>query len=447
MLLLSVCICPLQAESGSLDEAADKHRAQIEAGGAKRNTWIDYIKIEAWRGNYIAALEALENYRGKFGADKNYHKEKARVLAWANRPTTAQAINGPLLEKYPDDYEINYTRTVILKNNRQPQAALDSLATLKRLRPNSKDTSDAIRFVKTPLRHNMNLGLYFYNDSDDIHINRYELYGNYFLQPTTRVGAGYNYEYLKANVGSGFDTVDGQRSIHHTKGWLSIAHRLNPQWAIEARLGRGEMDNNTDFTYYKVRLDWQPQDNLSFWYDLERDVYSVSPRAISHRILQTGHKVHVEWQPNLKYTFVGEAAYGDFNDTNERQEIILSPRRQFLRSEKFNLDLGVSAQWISFDKDLGFGYYDPQNYRRFAATAFGYWKINDDNGISIAASLGWHKDEDISSYKLGEDIALHGYFGIYKNWMLRARLGWADRGNQAGGYDGASTYLTITRRF
>jgi len=79
-------------------------------------------------------------------------------------------------------------------------------------------------------------------------------------------------------------------------------------------------------------------------------------------------------------------------------------------------------------------------------TAFSYWKIDDDNGISAALSLGRHKDETMPSYKFGEDAVVEGYFGIFRDWYLRAHAGFAERYNTSGSYNGLSLSASLMRR-
>jgi hypothetical protein len=57
------------------------------------------------------------------------------------------------------------------------------------------------------------------------------------------------------------------------------------------------------------------------------------------------------------------------------------------------------------------------------------------------------KDESMGSFQDGEDISAEGYFGIYSDWMLKARIGYASRRLASGAFDGWSGGLTLTRRF
>jgi len=436
-----------QMWGGDLDEAAATFRSYCDRHPDDKQVLLDYIKVETWRGDYAVALKALERYRERFGEEEVYQREKARLLAWAGRPTEAMYINNALLDIYPDDYELNYTRTVALKGGNQPREAVESLAKLEAVRPESEDTADINRYIRTSLRSNINLGAFYANDSDDISIRRLELFGAHFLSPETQLQAGVEGEDLRAKRGSGLETASGHSQISHKKLWVGAEHRYNPKLLLSGRLGSGKVSGKSKHGIYRLGLVYQPADNWRVNLRHDRDLYALSPRSVSLKIRQSNSSLNLSWQPNLQYFIDGGGSYSRFSDNNSRWEFQFAPRRAVYRGEDVNLDLGVSGHWFGFKKDLNNGYWDPEWYRRYAATAFSYWKIDDDNGISAALSLGWHKDDSMSSYKFGEDVVLDGFFGIYRDWMLRVRLGYAERfGEAGGGYDGYTAYVTIVRR-
>lgn len=431
-----------------LDQSAKDYKLYLKRHPKEKAVWIEYARVESWRGNYPAAIDALEHYRKTFGDSEEYRREKARVLAWAERPTEAMQLNDPLLQAHPDDYELNYTNTVALNNARRPGDAVNSLKILQRLRPDSKDTRDITRVVRTPLRSNVNLGISYYRDSDHIHITRTSLYGEYVLNPKTRLLAGAGDNYLTADIGSGYETAGGETSIHHSELWVGVRHRFNPLAQVEAVVGGGHIQRGGgSYTPYHVTLDLQPRDNLKFELERQRELYSVSPRAVSLGIKHNINRASMEWQPDLRWVVDAEATGESYSDGNKSWSATIAPRRAILRTQKWNIDLGVSGQWMGFDTDPGNGYWAPSSYKRYAATGFFYYKLSDDDGISLVTSLGWHKDNTQSSFDFGHDVAVEGIFGLYKDWQLRVTLGHADRRQPTGAYRGFSAEAVLTRRF
>lgn len=324
---------------------------------------------------------------------------------------------------------------------------MGSLATLERLKPGAKESADIEKLVKTPLRSNLNLDTNFYDDSDHVRIFRSELSGEWVVSPVTRLSAGTQYEELWARAGSGLERRDGGERIRDNNVWAGIRHRFSPGVAADARVGAGFIEGGSQFPLYRLDLDLQPLDTLSFRLTHNRDLYDVSPRAVSLGIKRGATRLQAQWQPNLLYTLDLSGEYDTFSDNNRRWEATLAPRRAVLRTEKFNLDLGLLGWWFGFDKDLNNGYYDPGTYQRYAVTGYGYWKINENNGLSLFAAVGVQKDETMSSFQDGEDLSAEGIFGIFSDWMLKVRAGYTNRRLASGAYDGFSGGLTLTRRF
>ena len=108
----------------------------------------------------------------------------------------------------------------------------------------------------------------------------------------------------------------------------------------------------------------------------------------------------------------------------------------------------MSGRWFGFDRDPGNGYYAPSLYQRYALTAFTYWKISDDDGVSVAVSYGPYKDNTQSGFRRGGDIVAEGFFGLYRDWFLDVKAGFSSYGGgPTAGYRSRTFELGLTRRF
>ena len=434
--------------AGRLNASAAGYQRYLAAHPDNAAAMLEYVQVEIWRGDYGKAKDVLDDYRTRFGEDARYQGLLARLLARAEWPDAATAVYQPLLAANPRDYGLNYTRTLALRAGNRPAEAIDSLGVLQELRPDSQDTADVIRFVRTPSRSHVRGSVSYYDDSDDIAILRLSADGRYVLDSKrTAVMLGYDHERLRARVGSGLDTIDGRSRIQFQELWLGVEHRFTPRVLGGARPGAADVQRGSRIGTYQLYLDLDPADNIALRLERKRALYDLSPRAVSLGIVQNGNLLSAHWRPDLRWFVDGQAGWSDFSDDNQKWQLVLAPRRAVVRHEHFNLDLGVSGEWFGFDRNLNNGYYDPEFYRRYAMTAFSYWKIDDDNGISAALSLGWHKDESMPSYKFGEDVVVEGFFGIYRDWYLRMHAGYAERYQQAGSYDGLSLSAALMRRF
>lgn len=440
-------IARLEAWKGEIDAAAKQYQAYLDKNPQVQLVWIEYVEVQTERGNYALAMELLEQYRERFGENAAYQKQKARTLAWADRPTPSLSIVSDLEPTMPDDYELGYTRTVALAGAHRPSDALKSLADLVKLGPDSKETVDIQRYIKTPLRSNVNFSFAYQKSSDHITIKRAGVDGEYVINPETRIFGGTDKQWLHANAGSGFEKVNGSQNLGYERGWLGIRHRLSPQVSLDAQVGAGDADGRGNLIY-EVGADLQPKDELSMRVFRRQDIYAVSPRAADLGVLRRANTLTMSWMPSLRYTVDGLLSYDTFSDGNERWELDLAPRRAFVRSQRLNLDLGVGGRWFGFQKNPEHGYYAPNTYERYSLNAYSYWKISDDDGISVSASIGPWKDNTMSGYRTGGDVVVEGFFGLYRDWMLDARGSLSHYGGaETGSYRSSMFELILTRRF
>ena len=433
--------------AGKLDDSVPIYQAYLREHPEDAAAWLDYAKVETWRGDYVAAEQALENYRERFGATDDYHATRGRMLAWANWPDAAQAEIAPLLAAHTDDYELNYTQTVIARNAERPDEALDYLARTQALRPMSRDSRELYRVTHTRYRPAINLQGYAYEDSDSISIQRLALSGAAPLNPRTNLLAGVASEWNRADADSGFTTLDGEQRTLMSSVWLGANYRFSPQLGMEARLGGVQMDDYNDTWLGSLRADIRPHDKLNLVAVASRAPFTPSPLAVSNGIMSNQLMLEAYWRPNLGSFVDAYAAIAELSDDNRRIELGLAPRWAVLRQQHFNLDLGLAARWMDYDQQLNHGYWDPNSYQRYAVTLLGQWKINDDDAVVLRLNPGAYKDASMGGFKFGSDATLEAYFGLYRDFYARAALNYSNVSQLTGNYDAWSAMLELSYRF
>lgn len=440
-------IARVQYWRSQLAESQTAYRDYLAQQPTVQAPWMEYIVVVTELGDYARAIELLEDYRQRFGDNTAYRKQKARVLAWADRPTPSLAIVSELEPTLRDDYELTYTKTVALSAAHRPREALASLAEATRLGPDSKETTDLGRLIRTPLRSNATVGFGYTSASDDITIRQAGVRGEYVINPETRLFGGADRQWIDAKAGSGYEKPDGGTSIGYSRAWLGARHRYSSKLSLDAQIGNGTAEGDGQFIY-EVGADVQPVDELAMRLSRRQDLYAVSPRAAKLGIERRANTLDATWAPDLRWTVESRFAYDTFSDDNDRWEVELAPRRAFLRTQSLNLDLGVSGRWFGFDRDPGNGYYAPSHYERYALTAFTYWKISDDDGISLTFSVGPYKDNTMSGFRTGGDIVAEGFFGLYRDWFLDVKAALTEfGGGETSGYRSRLFEISLTRRF
>lgn len=436
------------AWAGRTDAAVAAYKRHLAEHPEDRATWLELIKTEGWRGNSPDALDQLADYRVHFGEDRAYLQLRARSLAWLGKTTPALAITHSLLADEPEDLDALTTRAIALQAANRPREALATLAEIRRLRPAARETADLARLLETPQRSSVSTHVDYSRDSDAVKILNWGVEGEAVLSPETRLQAGSDWQRLRAPSDSGLDNVTGARQADYRNVWVGGVHRFSPQLAADLRAGGADASQAGKDVLWRGGLDARLSDQWWLRPEVSHDYFVVSPRSVSLGVERDRARLLGRWTPDTRYTTDGELAFDRLSDGNRRWEVNLAPRRAMWRTQRVNIDLGVSARWFGFSDDLANGYYDPQHYQRYAVTGFSYWKINDNNGISLAASLGVHKDNTQNNFKFGGDLVVQGFFGIFDDWYLRVYASLLDNTREnSGAYRGGLFGLALTRRF
>lgn len=436
---------------GETDAAVSGYRDYLKQQPDDKAALMELVKVEGWRGNYPDALDLLDDYRQRFGEDRAWREQRARALAWADKPTPALETAGRLLAEDAKNDHALISRIVALQADNRPREALAELDRLKALVPPNKEIADLSRQLLTPLRSSITLAGNFSKDSDEVRIQRWTLVGEYVMNPETRLLLGFGWQPLKADLGSGLENIDGSDSANFRSAWLGAKHRFSPGVSGDIRVGEGKVAGHGSFGTWRAGLDLDPSDDWSLRPELERDLFAVSPRSASLVVKRDLFRLNARWTPGTRYVVDMTTAYADLSsgaESNDYWELGIAPRRAILRAQKWNMDLGISARWFGYDKDLNHGYYDPSLYQRYAVTHFTYWKRDDNNGASLALSLGVQKDNIIDDFKFSGDAVVEGFFGIWDDWYLRVHTSLLHntRGS-TGAYRGNDFGFALTRRF
>lgn len=445
--LSSLELARRKVQENDFDGAARDFADHNRTSQSNRESLLQQGQVEAWRGNYSKAMELLDLYRDKFGQDADYLRNRVRLLAWADLPDQAMPIVEELLQKDPADFSARFSKALALRKNNQPTEALALAEELRRDHP-SPDTDNLYRETWTPVRSHIGASFSYYSDEDEIHHRHSELFGVYFLSPVTSLGVRLEDDYLTAPEGSGLENIDGSKDEEHRQGALELWHRFTPWLAGAAALGASRTGDLDQVPTSRLNITLNPADTFGLSISEDCGYYLISPRAISLDVRRTHYQAEANWRPSLDYTVVAQVAYDKFSDGNHKWLAILAPRRSLLRSQHFNLDLGLRAWQFGFDRDLDHGYYDPDKYQSYMATAFVYWKINRENEAGLVTAAGMLKDNTMDKFEFGWDATLSGFFGIYRDWLLKVHLStMVNQRQNAGIYNASSGGLSLIRRF
>lgn len=421
--------------------------ANIYALGVSDGTEIlNKAKYSAEVGDYSQAVELLDNYKSQYGENIEYLKIKARVLALAGDSKAAIKILEPLLTDAPNDYGLLYSKTLAVASGHNTQTILTNLSVLSALDPQSVDTKNINRVLQAPLKPEVSANFAFQNNSDGTSYQSAGVSASKLFSPTVKIFGGADSAFLHATAASGFSAINGNSEVTYNRAWLGAKKALNENFEVDAMGGGGQtaFHNNG---IYEVGLNYWQGNQFNGRLSHRQDLLTVSPLAASMGILRNSNRIEGNWMPDYKNTIASSFNYDTYSGNNTRWEYDLAPRHAFIRNKDFNLDLGLSGQWLSFSKPNALGYYSPSSYARYAFTFFSYWKIDDDSGLSVVGSVGPQKGDPMTAYRMSGGVGAEYFYGIYKDLFFKASVSSLNYGaTQGPNYRSNNLLFTITYR-
>jgi tetratricopeptide (TPR) repeat protein len=418
----------LEVARNNLDAAVCAYESYLSLYPDSKTVWLDYAKLQSWRGNYVAAFRLIKKYKEHYGETYEYLSVKARLFEMSGYPEHALALVKKLLIKSPNDYEVLFTEAAALEMHREPTAAMEALCEIERKFPNNVDNKYLRNAILIPPRPTLSLDGYFSHDSDNIKMFSSGMHGEYFITPETSMIYGFKQENLTAIVGSGLDTIDGKGTTWDSAQWVGLTHQISPELAFSGLGGLGEIKKNSNFFRYDLNLITTPNDYIQIAFQKGQDIFAMSPRTVSLRILQKYNRISIYSQPYpQKYLEIG-AEYDTFSDKNKLKSLSLYPHANVLASQYVDIDLGPYANWQNFSLQIpDNGYYDPRSSQLYQALGHITFKQSENVNYVLTLGAGTQKDETMLKPGFAGDVALRAIYGIYADWFLNIQASAAAR--------------------
>lgn len=409
--------------------------------------WLEHARVFSELGDFAKAVSLIDDYEDRFGDYVESRREKARIYAWAGRRHQALVLNTPLLEAAPEDYGLNYTQVLALRQGQIPALARPSLQRVQRIQPESRETGDLVRSTRIPLASKADAWFDFFEDSDDIRTLHYGVDASWIHSDRLRLLAAVNERRVRAPNPGPFAPDSGGNGVHDRRGTLGLRYALDADHALTARAGVSDLDSRGTKGVFSLELQGLQSDTYVYLLSLERDRVAVSPRSLDRSITSAGGHGRLQLTPDLRNSFDIEASYHDYSDGNERVHVTGGWGRAVLRRPHFMFDLGLNGEWLHFDLDNDNGYYSPDSYRRIGGVASAYVPFDDDSGLSVQLGLGIQRDETFDEWERASDISFEYTRGIFRDWQIKIRAGYTERVQSTGAFEGSNFGIEIERRF
>jgi hypothetical protein len=80
-------------------------------------------------------------------------------------------------------------------------------------------------------------------------------------------------------------------------------------------------------------------------------------------------------------------------------------------------------------------------------TSYIYYKMSDEDGISLIASFGANKDQLMTRFKFTQDYGAEATFGSLSEWTFKIRGAYTNHGTLGPSFSAESIGLTVIKRF
>lgn len=417
-----VRLATLQQWQNKLVESSATLQELIAAYPDNQLQLLNLARLYSWRGNFAVALQYVDAYREAGGDPLVHAQEKSLYLAWADRPDASRAISAPALAENPDDPKLLIATAIAQQRGREFDEMFSTLDRLDEVTATSGEAQEIRRILTAHLRSNVDVRFTASTDRDDIDIAGGQAVVSYALKPGTFFRLGGESYYVNAPAGSGLDRIDGGETIIKSGGWAEIEAPLGDNVWGSAQIGGVFTDFNSSTTKVNTQLHVRASDQATFTFGYDRDLFMVSPRALSLGIVRNETFIRTVWTPSLKWYVEARGAYFWLNDNNEEWRGDLTVIRQVFRRNQVNMDIGFTGTWFGYEQDLANGYYDPGFYQRYLFPLYFYFKFSDNDGLSITISPGIQKDDSMDRFHFAGAVSFESTHGLYEDWMLKTWL-------------------------
>lgn len=387
-----------------MDQAATDFESFLRKYPRYKDAWLAYARLQSWRQHYSSAFSLLETYKNRFGITPDYLSTRARVLLLVGYYNQALAINTPLLTNNPNDFDLLNTHAIAHYKARHFREARQELATLKRMQPKRTEIQELEKLLSSLRTSVVSGGFNYYKDSEGIKnwIAPFSL--DWALNDNTHFLLHVLHENLRAEPGSGYETIDGHTSIYDDSFLTGIQSRIIPSISLTGMAGGLQIEDGPKEVIYLANANFilGEKTNLDLLYshNLYRPyLYPPSPKEVSLGIIEDLMRAKISWQPYYQTNIPLLFSYSSLSDGNHYTHLDFVPTKQFNINTRTTITLGAEADLLDFEKDYNNGYYDPNFHQEYLGILGFTYSPNDNVSATIQVAGGAHRDQTTGGFQ------------------------------------------------
>jgi tetratricopeptide (TPR) repeat protein len=418
-----------------------------ESGGRRNDVLVGWAKTKSWRRDYVSAERT---YRQVLAEDPEHHEARlglAEVTLWSGRPRRAQLMYEELLADDPGDAEAMKGLAAAQEAAGRPDVALETLSSAQTDEDFSPERES---FDRRGSIDNSNTLLYRDNTTDGEYRALVILVG-VDVANRTRVGVEYT---------NGRMTQEGRPDIRRHQIAVPMSQRFSEALAINLAPGyqwngfapvsippaTATVDDFNLFVWDAYATVF-PADWVRFDIGNSRETLTI-PQTVFRQIHLTTNNIGLDWRMSPRVMLFLEPSYRTYSDDNARvavgQRLEWSPPWLHLPIKDYNVvTLFQTLEYLSFQKQLSHGYFDPSDYVQLTGGARLVTDIGKRVRFMVSGALGSEKQEALDWATTGA-FETELQFKIGGNGYLKA--GYVHSGSRlraADGFRAKGFYITL----
>jgi len=335
-----------------------------------------------------------------------------------------------------------------LQNGYESGLAMREAERAAELRPDAPGLGALRRIIEVPQRPYLQIDAGARAESDHITNQTNDISFHQPINDAWWLFAGATTDYIDARTGTLFAPIQGGHDMWRGAGYVGTQARLGFGSIATARVGATGSGRGSAKPTWQVTADSKLSDDVRVQFLNTRDYQIVSPRSLSLGITRIDTEAQLTYTPDMLWTVVATTREAELSDRNRFLRGYIAPRRAVLRDQYWNVDFGVSGAWSGYSLKPLNGYYSPSFYQRYETNAYVYYKMSEEDGISIIVSLGAQKDETFHDFKFSSGVYTEATFGLLSDWMWKIRAGYTNAGASTGpNFSAEAVGMTLVKRF
>lgn len=316
---------------------------------------LGLAQVLSWKGDFKRSIDTYRKLESSYPEDVDVLIGLARVLSWDRQLKESEGVYRNVLEIQPDNLDAQIGLSYVLLWMGERRKALHLAEKSVEEHPQNTDALKLYEEVKKSVRPSFITGYNRIDDTDDNRINIYS--GAFLFHPEPQTDLGIHYIRYNLDLRGASASVDSY--------FVSLASRISPRHSIYAKAGgdRIKDDIRAGRTFFVGAFSYKHSigDRIHWSAGAARDTFKASVEILENDIRVNSAYVDFFMRVKDPWSIYTRYEKGDLSDDNSRNNGFFTLKYTFPFNSP-SLSLSYKFIYLSYDKNLDSGYFDPQQF-------------------------------------------------------------------------------------